>query len=453
MQKALRVNTISWAATGILFALTAACISGTARAAVTETAVVATLAADYSSAAHAVISVDPPGGPRAGRTDLLPTLTSDITINAYKNFFYRIERFQADNVTKFDISAPETPIWQFSTNDLGETGSSNPYDLLFVNDQKAYLLRYGTTLAWIVNPSAVTAAEFKIGELDLGAYADADGIPEMSAGVIAGDRVFIALQRLDRDNGWVPSNTSYLAVFDTATDKEIDTGVSNSDGVKGIPLPIRNPGSVQYLAENDTVYVQGAGDYGSSWTGRDPEYSGGIAAIDPLDYTVEVVLDDGDDNNHPCGNISGMGIVSAEKGYFVGYAGWGDNTLYAFNPATGAVSGPANDDLKGKNIAGMEAGAYADNRGRLWVCNQTDAEVVILNTADDTIDESVFTNLNPTRVVFTTEGEPDPEPETGGDGGGSGCFISSAYSPGSGSWILLRTAGSGIACLGRSSRQ
>ena len=32
---------------------------------------------------------------------------------------------------------------------------------------------------WIVNPSATTSGEFKIGELDLSPYADSDGIPEM----------------------------------------------------------------------------------------------------------------------------------------------------------------------------------------------------------------------------------------------------------------------------------
>ena len=35
--------------------------------------------------------------------------------------------------------------------------------------------------------------------------------------------------------------------------------------------------------------------------------------------------------------IFGMLIASPTKGYFVGYDGWGDNTLYPFNPATGVV--------------------------------------------------------------------------------------------------------------------
>ncbi len=401
-------------------------VSGPAFAEVTYTAVISTVAADYSSAAHSVINVDPVGGPRYVQNNIIPTSTSDITVAAYKNFFYRIERFNADNITKFDISDSAKPIWQFSTMDEGEAVSSNPHDILFVSSEKAYILRYGSTKAWIVNPSATSQDKFKIGELDLSPYADSDGVPEMNSGVIAGDKLFIALQRLDRNNGWVPSNTGYVAVFDTNTDKEIDTGTANDDGLKGIAMPIKNLGAIQYLSENNTVYVQGVGDYGSSWTGRAPEYSGGIVSINPDTYEVKMVVDDGDDDNHPYGNISGMAIASKDKGYFVGYAGWGDNTLYAFNPSTGEVTGPANDELKNKNIAGMEAGAYVDANNMLWVCDSTDGQIVILNTKDDTIDEKISTELNPTRVVFTTEGEPDQVPVS--DGGGGGCFIKTSSS-------------------------
>lgn len=406
---------------------------------VRQMAVVATVAADYSSAAHSIISVEPLGGPRTVRNNLLPTLISDISVSAYENFFYRFERFQADNVTKFNIADPATPVWQFSTLEEGESGSSNPYGMVFVNPEKAYLLRYGKTNAWIVNPSATRASEFKIGELDLSAYADSDGIPEMNSAVIAGDRLFITLQRLDRDEGFLPSNTAYAAVFDIHSDTEIDTGIANDDGVKGIPLPIKNIAAVQYLEESGTVYVQGVGDYGSSWSGREPEYSGGIAGIDAEDCSLRMILDDGDADYHPYGNISGMSIVSAEKGYFVGYAGWGDNTLYDFNPSDGNVRGIASAELENKNIAGMESGAYGDKNRMLWVCNQTDAQVVILNTADNSVDEIISTELNPVRVVFTTENDPeDDDGESGsGSGGGGGCFISGAGNPETGVFFLI----------------
>lgn len=371
----------------------------------TQSAVISTVAPDYSSGAHSVVSVEPKGGPRSVQNSLLPTAVSDITVAAYENYFYRIERFQADNITKFDIKAPDTPIWQFSTLDDGETQSQNPHDLIFVNSTKAYLIRYGSTKAWIVNPSATTQSEFKTGELDLAPYADSDGVPEMNSGVIADGKLFIAMQRLDQNDNWSASNDSYVAIFDINTDMEIDTGTSDSDEIKGIRLPVRNVGAIQYLESSNMIYVQGTGNYGNSWSGAAPVYSGGIVSIDPDTYEVSMVVDDGDSDKHPYGNISGMGVVSAEKAYFVGYAGWGDNTLYLFNPTTGEVFGQANSYLQNKNISGMEAGAFTDGNSMLWVCNATDSEVVILNSEDNTIDEKVSTALNPTRVVFTTTTE------------------------------------------------
>lgn len=404
---------------GLLSAMVIASPPPSAVAENIQTAVVATRAADYSSGAHVIIDVDPVGGPRNVQVDLLPTGTSDVAVAAYENYFYRIEKFQADNVTKFDIAAPDTAIYQYSVLDSGDTVSANPYAMIFLSDQKAYILRYGKTKAWIINPSATTKSEFKIGELDLGSYADADGIPEMNSGIIVDGMLYITFQRLDRDNGWAASNSAYLAVIDTATDTEIDTGTDNPDNLKGIMLPIRNTGAIQYLSANDTIYIQGAGDNFSF----PPEYTGGIATVDPSSYATDLLVDDGD----PYGNISGMAIVSENKGYFIGYAGWGDNTVYGFSPTTGVVSGAVSADLTGKNIAGMESGTYADQNGMLWVCDQTDAQVVVLDTADDTIDEKIDTNLNPLMVAFTTEGTAGSGSGSDDDGGSSGCFINTAF--------------------------
>ena len=379
-----------------------------------QTAVVATIASDWTSGAHSVIPVDPVGGPRTAANNLLPTI-SDITVTAYGRYFYRIEKYNADNVTKFDISAPDTPIWQYSTLDQGAT-TNNPQNLIFVSPEKAYLLRYGATTAWIVNPSATTEADFKTGELDLSLYDDGDGYPEMHSGVIVGNKLFITLQRLTRatwPDPWT-TNTSYLAVFDITTDTEINTTGIPNPVVLGISLPIRNLGAIQYLEANGTIYVQGVGRYGA-------EYTGGIASVDPGTYATAMVLDDGDDTTHPYGNISGMAIAAPTKGYFIGYAGWGDNTLYSFDPSVVDSPGTAIAGLEHKSIAGMESGVYLDEHDMLWVCNQTDARVDILNTTNNTIDESVSTDLNPQRVVFTTESSSGSGSGTGGSAGG--CFI------------------------------
>jgi len=382
-----------------------------AAAAIQQKAVSNNAAADYSSGAHSVISVDPVGGPREVQNDLQPTI-SDLGLSSFGRHFYVIERFFGDNVAKYDIAEPATPIWQYSTMDENDAvASSNPHSLVFVSAAKAYLLRHNDSKGWIVNPGADTQAGFKTGVLDLSAYNDQDDFgPEMTSGVVVGDRLFVVMQRFNQNDSWKP-NTGYVAVYDTATDTEIDTGKGGE--FKGVPLPVKSPGAIEYSPDTGLIYVQGAGRY-EGFDGRPAEFTGGIATIDPATYETALLVDDGDADNHPYGNISGMTILSARKGYFVGYAGWGDNTLYEFNPATGEVVGEVNDYLKGKSIAGMEAGATGDKNGLLWVTNATDAEIVIVDPADNSIDEKIGTNLNPQKVVFVTYGKPDQDDNENG---------------------------------------
>ncbi|PIE71864.1 MAG: hypothetical protein CSA22_00730 [Deltaproteobacteria bacterium] len=382
-----------------------------------QTAVIATVASDYTSGAHAVATVDPVGGPRTIQTNLLPTI-SDITVVAYGDHFYRLERYDADNVTKFHVDAPDTPVWQRSVKDEADGDTSpNPYDILFVSEEKAYVIRYGSPKIWIINPSVETCGcAFKTGEIDLSAYADADGSPEACGGVIVDrKKLFVVMQRQEFYQ-LSTDRPAYVAVIDVATDTEIDTS-NGTASLPGIPLTVQNPLSIIYLAATDKVYVQGIGNA----YGNPKAYTGGIESISPNGYATAMVLDDGDDVTHPYGSIGGMALISDQKGYFVGYDGWQDNTLYRFNPSTGAVMG-AVEGFSHIAISGMEGGVYPDQNKMLWVCNQTDARIDILNTETDTIDESLSTDLNPAKVVFVGGGA--------GEGAGSGndsCFISTLF--------------------------
>ncbi len=366
----------------------------------TQTGVVATAASDYSSYAISTISVDPKTGPRTAVNNLLAG-SNGATVKTFGQYYYRIHQFQSDSVTKVDIAAPNTPIWQYSTEDPTETNSSNPYDLVFVSSTKAYLIRYGSTKAWIVNPSATSEAGFKIGELDLSAYADADGVPEMCCGVIANGKLFVVMQRLV---DFCPTQVPYVAVFDTLTDTEINTGLG-SGAMLGIPLNVKNPQAIQYMAENNLLYIQGVGSYPGGSCDPVYEYTGGIESINAATYASAIVLDDGDATSHPYGAISGMLVASPSKGYFVGYAGWGNNTLYAFNPTTGAVSG-ALTGFQNINIAGMESGTYLDKNNMMWVCDSTNGLVKIMDTETNMLNENIATNLNPQHIAFCTQGTP-----------------------------------------------
>ena len=395
------INMLIAAAGMVVFMMTAIPVYG----AVEQTAVVGTVAADWSSSAVSVVPVDLDTDPVNG---LLAQTTSSITLSSFGRYFYLISQYGTNAVAKVDINTPDASDWQWSTE--GEESDSNPWGIAFANPEKAYIIRYGSSKIWIVNPSAETEANFKIGELDLSAYDDGDGIPDMSGGVVANGKLFVIMQRL---TWYLPTELKpYVAVFDVETDEEIDTGMGEG-GLKGIPLDTKNPMTIQYLAENDTIYVQCPGAYPYGWTTA-PEFEddGGIVAIDPFDYSTTLVLDDGEGLGADLtwGTIAGMEIVSPTKGYFVAAYEYGTDTLYAFDPSADDPDDPnvtAIDDderLQNKSIAGMESGIYSDMNGKLWICNQTDAEVIILDTTTDTVVDTVNTLLNPGKVVFTLSG-------------------------------------------------
>ena len=48
----------------------------------------------------------------------------------------------------------------------------------------------------------------------------------------------------------------------------------------------------------------------------------------------------------------------------------------------------------------MSSGIYLDKDNLLWICNQTDQKVYIVDTSDDSTVESVLTDLNPLNIAF-----------------------------------------------------
>ena len=72
---------------------------------------------------------------------------SDIRVAGFGEHFYRIGRSNQDNITKYRFDDPNNVVWQFSTG-----VDSNPYDIIFVSEDKAYVLRYGGSSVWIVDP-------------------------------------------------------------------------------------------------------------------------------------------------------------------------------------------------------------------------------------------------------------------------------------------------------------
>jgi len=364
-------------------------------------AVVQTIAPDYSNSEVAYL--DAKGQQVASgyyRKD-----ASDYTLSSYKGDVFHIGRFFIDEITKYDateVADRDSAIWSYSTNDPQDS-TRNPYALVSLSETKAYLLRYGSSKVWIVNPQASTSEDFKIKELDLTSYVHADnssGTPNPAAAVINDGKLYIAMQRQDDSYN---AGTAYVAVFDTATDTEIETNANADDNVKGIPLVGVNPLEHSLVANEDKVFVTTRNAYSSF----DLSFSR-IEEINTGDYTVRQVLNAGDIAENTASFIKASVVVSPEKGYF--YASQAIFTpsyhevssLYEFNPTTGAIIGADIAETGVENITfiGLDAANF------LWmsIANPSFPGVDVIDTTTNTKRISrLATILNPGAIRFIEE--------------------------------------------------
>lgn len=141
------------------------------------------------------------------------SIYSDAVARWFNNLVFVINRFGQDNIQILDPSAGYGTIAQYSTGN-----GSNPHDIAFVSEEKAYISLYEEPRILIVNP--LTGKQ--LGEIDLTNFADGDGIPEVDSLHLYGNNLYASVQRLDRNNFFVPSGASFVVVIDIATDNITD---------------------------------------------------------------------------------------------------------------------------------------------------------------------------------------------------------------------------------------
>lgn len=345
-------------------------------------AVISTQASDNSAGDISIISLEDYSADNTNFSG-----GSDSVVSTYGEYIYRLGRFGQDNITRIDINDLDATPKQYSTDDVSEE-SSNPYKLVVKDDSTGYLIRYGSSKIWIVNPLADTAEDFKTGEIDLSDYSGSDSIPEMADALLVDTKLYVLIQNLDRDNGWVPG-TAYVAVIDTSNNNtEIETNTDASTP-KGIQLSVTNPNKLVYLSTNNTMYISGVGPYFPA------DYSGGIESIDLSDNSTNLVVDDGTSEAHPYGQVNNIAVLNSTRGYFIGYSAWKDTAVYSFNPTTGAVD--STPLLENKDISDIEIGPL----GNLWVTDRNNSGITIFDTVDNTVfKELIDTDLVPSDIEF-----------------------------------------------------
>ena len=301
------------------------------------------LATDFASGNVADVGFGPPP---AATCNVAPTC-ADAVLRHFQGRLYVVERFGCDNIRVLDPNAAFGVVQQFSVGN-----GANPNDIVLVSPTKAYVTRYETADLWIVNPQ--TGAF--LGSVSLASYADADGIPEMKSLAVRNGRVFVTVQRLDRDLGFIPTDSSQVVVVDAATDTLVDTDPL-AEGIQGILLPFQNPTTELVTDPAGRLVVGCTGAFGAN--------DGGIVRIDPVGLVVEAT-----EVNEATlgGDIVDVAIASAARGFaIVGDASF-NTACRPYDRAAGTTMAPVYATT-GFHLADAEV----NGRGELWLADRTPA--------------------------------------------------------------------------------
>lgn len=241
----------------------------------------------------------------------------DTAVRVAGSRVYVINRWGEDNI---QVLAPENSFetaLQFSTGN-----GTNPQDIVVINANKAFVSRLQNAKLLVVNPSTGAILD----EVDLSAWADADGVPESARMLLIDNRLFVALQRLDTANWFTPTDKSSIAVINT----------DNNQVVTVIDLATTNPVTrLVYSPAENKIYVGCAGFYQSfGYTIPD----GGVETV-TVDTATDTYTPDGlvIDEATLGGDVNAIAVVSATQAYALISDAMFMNYLVRFNPTAGTV--------------------------------------------------------------------------------------------------------------------
>ncbi|MFC1512360.1 T9SS type A sorting domain-containing protein, partial [Candidatus Latescibacterota bacterium] len=217
---------------------------------------------------------------------------------------------------------------------------------------------------------------------------DTDGFPDAVYGFVAGERVYVVLQRLHSFMADVPG---LLIAIDPATDMVIDLD-PGENGVQGRELLVKNP---QFFSQVESVLYIGGHDWGAQTEGVQSVNAGDPAltqtmivseAATGVDVTGAVVFDD------KWGIIiSSSWVQEGEEWCQVGTATW-------FDPATGELGDVLPVPTPDGGAVMMEGIAYIGSRD-----NSAPGIYPVDPATNTLVREPLITDLPPTAMVYIND--------------------------------------------------
>ncbi|UQA55130.1 YncE family protein [Polyangium aurulentum] len=164
---------------------------------------------------------------------------------------------------------------------------SNPHDADLDAAGRLWVARYDQPTIGVVEPDGSFG-----GTVDLGSFADSDGLPEVEAIRVVGARVYAAVDRLDRCALYKPAGPGRIAVID-AEKREvtgaIELGGANPFGrmisapwdPSGSTVAIALPGSFSAIDDGDAAAIVDLASGAVQGFGKESSLGGSIAEVAP----------------------------------------------------------------------------------------------------------------------------------------------------------------------------
>jgi hypothetical protein len=320
-------------------------------------------------------------------------LHSDSVARQSGPLVYVVSRLGADSVQAIDPQDDFRTLWQCSVGN-----GSNPHDIAVVAPDKAYVTRFGSAELLIVNPDTTEdCAGFVRGAIDLAAFADGDGIPEMDQMAVVGERLYVALGRLSRNNSFEPTDRSLLAVVDVATGALVDVDPSTPD-VDAIALTGTNPFSEAQPLTIDPatgkILVVEVGRFGVVG-------DGGIDVIDPVTNRAEGFLVSEADLG---GNITDFELADEHRAYAIVTDADFTNSVVRFDPTAPSIASTL--FVTQGYLADLE---YSRDRDELYVADASieSPGIRVFRGQDggEPVTRPIDTGLPPRGILLLQEGE------------------------------------------------
>lgn len=296
-------------------------------------------------------------------TDEITTTSSDPLVYAEDGHVFQVNGFGHDSVSVYAPGEYAAPEAQFSAG-----GGTNPYDVALI-DGELFVSLYEEAHLGVFDPDSGTS----LGTVDLSAHADADGIPEAASMVEVDGLLYVALQRLDRDNGWVDAGGKVVQVDPSTKQITEDWDVGPNPTVHAHPS---DPGKL----------IVRAGLYATA--------DGGIRVLDPAQDAPEDWLLEGSE--------LGWGVsayAEIDSGDAVVIAEHTDMSTYE-------VKCMASDGTLADGWSGSDwiPAVTVDDRGRGWVVvrsatGTSGLRVIDLATCTEVTTDPIETSLAPYRIA------------------------------------------------------